>query len=296
MVYLKLMLTAAFWGGTFVAGRMLAADVPPHSAAFIRFLIASLLLILISLRQRGSFPLLKAREILPVLMLGLTGVYAYNVFFFKGLALIQAGRAALIIALNPVAIAILSAVFLKERLTALKIAGILLSFAGAAVVITRGDLFSALAQGVGWGEILVLGCVISWGSYSVIGKHVMKRLSPRTSVTYAAVLGMAALAFPAYSEGLTARIPSISINSWLALAYLAVFGTVFGFVWFYQGIQQIGPTRAGLFINFVPICAILLAWLILGEPVTASLLLGALLVAGGVYLINRKPRKRDGQA
>lgn len=296
MVYLKLLLTAAFWGGTFVAGRMLAGNVPPHSAAFIRFLIASAFLVLISLRQRGSFPLLKVGEVIPVLMLGLTGVYAYNVFFFKGLALIQAGRAALIIALNPVAIAILSAIFLRERLTPLKIAGILLSFAGAAVVITRGDLSTILAQGIGWGEILVLGCVISWGSYSVIGKHVMKRLSPRTSVTYAAVLGMVALAFPAFSEGLATRISTFSISSWVALAYLAVFGTVFGFVWFYQGIQQIGPTRAGLFINFVPICAILLSWLILGEPITASLVMGAVLVAGGVYLINRKPRRPDDQA
>jgi drug/metabolite transporter (DMT)-like permease len=62
---------------------------------------------------------------------------------------------------------------------------------------------------------------------------------------------------------------------------------VLGFVWFYEGINQIGPTRAGLFINFVPISAILLAFLILGEPLTLSLLFGTLLVSTGVYLTNR---------
>jgi drug/metabolite transporter (DMT)-like permease len=62
---------------------------------------------------------------------------------------------------------------------------------------------------------------------------------------------------------------------------------VLGFVWFYEGINHIGPTRAGLFINFVPISAILLAFLILGEPLTLSLLIGTLLVSTGVHLTNR---------
>ena len=60
-----------------------------------------------------------------------------------------------------------------------------------------------------------------------------------------------------------------------------------GFVWFYEGINQIGPTKAGLVINFVPISAILLAFLILGEPLTLSLLIGTILVTSGAYLTNR---------
>jgi drug/metabolite transporter (DMT)-like permease len=74
---------------------------------------------------------------------------------------------------------------------------------------------------------------------------------------------------------------------WANIFYLGFFGTVMGFLWYYQGIREIGPTRAGLFINFVPISAILLAFLFLEEPVTISLLIGTLLVSSGVYLTNR---------
>jgi drug/metabolite transporter (DMT)-like permease len=76
---------------------------------------------------------------------------------------------------------------------------------------------------------------------------------------------------------------------WASLAYLGVFGTALGFVWYYQGIERIGAARAGLFINFVPISAIILAALLLGEPITGSLIVGTAMVLGGVYLTNNGP-------
>jgi drug/metabolite transporter (DMT)-like permease len=88
------------------------------------------------------------------------------------------------------------------------------------------------------------------------------------------------------------RFLNYTIFEWLNLAYLGIFGTVLGFVWYYEGIQKIGATRAGLFINFVPISAVLLAFLLLKEPLTNSLLAGTLLVSGGVYLTNRRAHHR----
>jgi len=70
-----------------------------------------------------------------------------------------------------------------------------------------------------------------------------------------------------------------------------LFGTVLGFVWYYEGIKSIGPVRAGLFINFVPVSAVFLAFLILDEPLTASLLIGAILVSSGVYLTTLGSRR-----
>jgi drug/metabolite transporter (DMT)-like permease len=74
----------------------------------------------------------------------------------------------------------------------------------------------------------------------------------------------------------------------LRISYLAIFETVLGFVWYLEAIKNIGPTRAALFINFVPIFSILLAFFILREPITLSLLIGAILVTSGVYLVNRE--------
>jgi len=286
LVYIKLLLTAVFWGGTFVAGRSLVQNVGPFSAAFCRFAVASLILIVLTWKTEGKIPVLKKGQILPVLLLGFTGVFSYNLFFFKGMKLIEAGRAAIIIANNPIFIAIFSAVFFKEKLNALKITGILLSVSGAVIAISRGDVQQILQGGLGLGEFYIFLCVISWVVFSLLGKAVMVDLSPLSSVTYSSLIGTLLLFLPALREGLADCI-YYSLTDWWDIFYLGFFGTVLGFVWFYEGIQQIGPSRAALFINFVPISAILLAFVILGEALSISLLIGALLVSTGVYLTNR---------
>lgn len=140
MVYMKLFLTAFFWGGTFIAGRTIAGHVGPFSAAFLRFFIASSLLIALAYRMEENGLRVERRQIIPLVLLGLTGVFSYNMCFFKGLERIEAGRASLIIATNPVFISLLSSYFFRERLTLLKLAGILLSVSGAVVVISRGEV------------------------------------------------------------------------------------------------------------------------------------------------------------
>ena len=286
VTYVKLLLTAIFWGGTFVAGRSLAQNVGPYSAAFFRFAVASLFLVFITWKVEGRLALLKKGQLLPVFLLGLTGVFFYNVFFFKGLKLIEAGRAAIIIANNPILIALLSAAIFKEKLNAIKITGIFISVTGAILAISKGDLRFILQGHLGWGEVYILLCVASWVTFSLLGKAVMSGLSPLASVTYSSLTGTLLLLMPAYSEGLSKCI-YYSIYEWWNIFYLGFFGTVLGFVWFYEGIKKIGPTKAGLFINFVPISAILLSFFFLDEPITFSLLIGTLLVTTGVYLTNR---------
>jgi len=288
LVYLKLIFTAVFWGGTFVAGRIVALDVGPFSAAFLRFLAASVCLLVIVWRSHeGRLSLPDRRLIIPLILLGLTGVFSYNLFFFMGLERIEASRASLIIASNPVLTTLFAALIFRDRLQPLAVAGILLSMTGAAIVITRGDLVHALEGGVGLGELFMFCCVLSWVAYSLIGKTVLARLTPLTSVTWSSILGMAALAVPAFMEGLPSKIGAVSATSWIGILYLGIFGTVAGVVWYYRGIREIGPARASQFINLVPVSAILLAALILDEPLTRSLLMGATLVLTGITLTNR---------
>jgi len=282
--YFKLLLTAVFWGGTFISGRMLADSVAPFSAAFFRFFFAALCLYAIVLRREGKIPGLEKQQILPVMLLGLTGVFAYNVFFFNGLKLVPAGRASIIIATNPIVISVLAGLFFNEKLSVVKVLGILISVAGAVVAISDGDPMMLFASGVGRGDLYILGCVLSWSAYSLLGKHVMHQLAPLTAVSHSAVIGMLALLIPACLEGMPAAVPFYSLADWSNLAYLGVFGTVLGFVWYYEGIRRVGPSRASLFINFVPISAICLAHLILQEPLRPSLLLGAGMVIAGVTL------------
>ncbi|MFK5926658.1 MAG: DMT family transporter [Desulfuromusa sp.] len=287
-IYLKLLLMALFWGGTFIAGRLLAGEVEPFAAAFLRFTIASIVLLIITLRTHKKLPRIQRGQWFPLLLLGLSGVFAYNVFFFRGLQLIEAGRAAVIIANNPIVIAIFAALFFGEKLNLLKIIGIILSVGGAIVVITHGHPTTLLHSGVGKGDLYIFGCVICWVIYSLVGRAAMHNLSPLIAVTYSALIGALLLLPAACLEGMLNQIADYSLTAWLSLFYLGLCGTVLGFVWYYQGIQRIGSTRAGQFINFVPISAILLSAWLLDEPLTASLLSGVFLVSSGVYLTNRR--------
>lgn len=287
IIYAKLVLAAMLWGGTFVAARIVAQDVAPYSASFLRFFAASLFLLVMVLWKEGHLPCLKRSQILPVVMLGMTGVFAYNVFFFLGMKTVDAGRASLIVATNPSFISLFSALLFHERPQTGKIAGIALCLLGAALVISGGDLIGLLTRGAGKGEWFIAGCVASWVSYTLIGKAVMKEMAPLTAVAWSCLIGTAALLPPALLENMTELAWGYSLTSWTGILYLALFGTVLGFIWFYEGVAAIGPSRASVFINLVPVSGVFLGWLLLDEAVNLWLLVGGILVVGGVYSMNR---------
>ena len=287
VIYGKLLLTAFLWGGTFVAARVVTQHVEPFSASFLRFVVASFFLSLLVAKQKASFPLLKKNQLMPAIPLGMTGIFTYNVFFFMGLKTVTASRASLIVATNPVFISLFSVLLFKERMNAGKVMGIILCLAGAAIVISHGNLPEIFRGKLGWGEVYILGCVASWVAYSLIGKVIMKDLSPLHAVTYSCLIGTLALFFPAWQEGIYEQVMTYTAIDWTGIFYLGFFGTVLGFLWYYEGIQVIGPSRAAVFINFVPVSGVLLGWLLLDESINLSLLTGAALVIGGVYLTNK---------
>ncbi|MCG8618048.1 MAG: DMT family transporter [Desulfobacterales bacterium] len=286
MTYIKLLLTAFFWGGTFIAGRGIAGTVDPYSAAFLRFAIASFFLLILTLKTEKKLPGLNLQQAVLVFFSGLTGIFAYNLFFFTGLGMINANRASLIIATNPIFISLAAALLFKDKLTPRKGIGLVLSVTGALLIISEGNLSSILTSGIGKGELAIFGCVISWVSYSILGKPLMAGLSPLVSVCYSSLAGTVMLLVPAIANGMAGKVSGYGIPEWGSLFYLGFFGTVLGFYWYYQGIRTIGPTRSGVFINFVPVSALILSYFILDETVTADILVGAALVVSGVYLTN----------
>jgi drug/metabolite transporter (DMT)-like permease len=292
MIYLKLFLTAVFWGGTFIAGRILAQEVQPWSGSFLRFLVASVCMIPLVWHFEGRLQPLRKRQLLLVFLSGMTGVFLYNVFFLTGLQTMMASRASVIVASNPVFISLFAALLFRgERLTLVKIIGIALSVSGAVYVISRGNPADILQGGLGRGEMLIFGCVLSWVSYSLIGKVVMKDVLPVSAATYACLFGAAALLPPALFEGMAGSLGNYSMPAWLSIAYLGFFGTCLGFVWYYEGIRQNGPSKTSVFIKFVPINTVIMAFFLLGETIDASLLIGAALVLSGIYLTNRPAKK-----
>ncbi|AOV18317.1 hypothetical protein BJI67_00045 [Acidihalobacter aeolianus] len=276
---------AILWGGTFVSGRLLAGHVEPLAAAFLRFSIASVCLLVLAYFFEGGLPRLTARQFAGVILLGTTGVFLYNIFFFRALESLPAARAAAVIAMNPTLIAVFSWLLLHEALGRIRILGILLSLFGALIVIAHGDP-AALASGFPAGFLDILACLFSWVAYSLIGRQLMSGLSPMASVTYSSIVGCLMLSVPALYNGLLEHIHAYTAVDWANLTYLGAAATALGLVWYYQGIKRVGAMRASIFINIVPVSALITAHIALGERIDGSLLLGGSMVVLGVYLTN----------
>ena len=289
------------WGGTFITGRLAVQTVGVFTAAFLRFAIASLLLLLLlrstpppkqNPQTLSSPPLPRGLggSNLSILIMGLTGIFAYNAFFLGGLKLLPASRASLIVALNPIAIAIASSLLFKEPLSKLKITGILTSLMGVSVVISRGNPLELIKTGIGLGDLLLLGGVVSWVSYTLVGKKVLTHVSSLTATTYSCVAGCLMLLPIALHEGMLTDLHQASLKSLLSIAYMGIFGTVVAFLWYADGIRTLGASRTAVFTNLVPTSAVLMGVFLLGEPMTAAIACGGSLVIMGVLLTNLPPR------
>lgn len=290
-LYVKLILVPLIWGGQFICGRIVAAEMPPATAALWRYVIASVALLVAHRWIQGALPRMSWRQTGAVVLMGATGVAAYNLCFMVGMQAVSASRAALIVNLNP-ALTVLGAAWLfGERLTAWKLGGTLTALAGAAVVIGHGNPLSILTGEISASDAIIFGCALSWTAYTLLGKTVLQSVSPLSATTYAAlsgtwILALAALLMPApLSAGLAP--PAASVSGWIALLFLGVPGTAIAFVWFSQGVRALGPARAAVFINLTPVFAVALAYLLLHEPLEWSSLAGGALVVAGVWLINR---------
>lgn len=289
-VYLKLACVGLFWGGTFSAGRIIAQAVPHMLAAAARFAIACSLLFALAHKLEGGLPRLNRRQLVATFALGVTGIFIYNLAFFAALAHMPAGRTALFVALNPIVTALALALLFKERLGKLKWAGIAVAFVGAVIIITRGDIAGALhdlSASIGVGELIMLGAVTSWAAYTIIGRHALQGLSPIAATCYASFWGFLLLSCGAAFEWPSVDIARFTWPVIASIAYLAVFGTVIAFVWYYEGVKAIGPARTAVFNNLVPVFGILFGALLLHEPILVSMIIGGGLVIAGVTLTNR---------
>ena len=287
-LYLRLTCVPVLWGGTFIAGRVISAHLPPATAGFIRFVFATLALLVTLHFTEGLRALTQVTrcQLLGTMALGATGIFAYNLLFFTALSVLPAGRTSLIIALNPVVTLLIAAALLGDRLSATRWLGVALALLGVWVVVTRGDL-SQLVQSLGKGELAMFGAVCAWAVYTLVGRKLLQGLSPVLATLWAAIWGTLFLGLLALRDMPHVHADSFTPEVWAGLAFLGVLGTAVAFVWYYEGLRQLGAARTVVFNNLVPVFGVLLGWLILGEPLSASLLAGGALAIFGVFLVNR---------
>ncbi|GAA4371647.1 DMT family transporter [Agromyces bauzanensis] len=277
-VYLFLALANLFWAGNYVFGEMVTREITPISLTFFRWAFAFLpLLGLAWLIERPNWREAVREWRLHLLqsVLGLTG---YTLLLYAALGLTGAVNAAVISAANPATIALAAALFLHERLNRVQVAGLVVAFIGVTVVLTGGDLGRLVEQGFGVGDLLVIGSVLVWTAYSLISRRLVT--PPITATAVQGVLAVVTMLPVVAVAGVS--LPTSGAGA-LGLAYIVVFPSMAGYALWNIGASKIGPARAGIFLNLLPVFTVVIA-LAFGATVELPAFIGGALVVAGVYL------------
>jgi len=288
--YIKLALGPILWGGALVAGRVVSADLPPLTITWVRFALVSIMLLPVVRLREGRLPRPSRSDLLVLLMLSVTGVVMFNLFLFSGLRTVTAVRSSVILSLSPSVVALVMVTLFRERAGWNTVIGIIVAFVGAVVTITNGDPARVLAGGISIGDLFLLGCVLSWSAYTIIARYAMRNLASLTVLAYSSVIGTLLLTPVAARADVVTEFAAATLATWFSFAYLVFGAAGLAYLMYYEGIREVGPNRAAVFINLEPVTAILLGVGLLGEGLSAPLLIGAALVILGLYLVNRPER------
>jgi len=283
VAYLALVTTAVIWGTTAIGIKVALETYPPFILSVGRWLI-SLAIMLPMMRRFGIRPILDRRTF----VLGLFGILGFNAFFTLGLERTTAANGSLINGALPVVVAFLSFVFLGERLAPIRISGIVISMIGVAVTVLGATLDASVL-----GNVLILGAVLSWAIYTIYNRERMKGENTMGIIAGSALFGVAMMIPLAAIEWaqetpeaptlkLVAIILYLSLGPAMAANYMWVFA-----------LTRVPASQAAVFSNLTPIVGIVLAGLILDEPITVYHVVGSILVIAGVLLTTwrRQPRK-----
>jgi drug/metabolite transporter (DMT)-like permease len=294
-IYLLLVAATFFWGANFNLGKFLMVSMSPLAAAAWRFGVASVFMIIYMLLKEGFDWAGTKKNIIPLIAMALIGIFGFNVSFFYGLQTTSSVNGALIMTLNPTLTVILAALVVGERITWRQSFGLALSMIGVVVVVTGGSWDALINMHFVIGDAFILFGNFCWAVYAVIGKRMVKGMSPIQVTAVTMTIGAASIGALALllHTGVT-QIPSVLNLS--AICVMAFLGTVLAYLWWNNGIKTIGPAKTSVFFDLVPIFTMIIA-VSLGEKVLVAQLVGALFVITGVLfssgvltmILNRAP-------
>ena len=288
-VHLKLLGMAVLWGASWPMGRMLGQSLPPLTGGAVRFVLASVLLLgwLFARSRFATLAALSARQWLGLTVAASVGVCGYAVFFMLGLQAMPAGKAAVVVAVNPVLTLLLAAWLFGERLNAKILAGMLLAVCGAITAVTQGQPLAVLSGGIKTGEWLIFGCVVCWAAYTLIGRAVLRGIDALTVTAATSFIGALMLSVVAlWTDGLPFEaIVVMDARGWTALAWLVIGATVLAYAWYFEGVKTLGAGSAAAYITLVPIFGMLSSAWVLSEPLHISLVAGCAAAVGGMTLM-----------
>ncbi|HAW69903.1 MAG TPA: EamA family transporter [Firmicutes bacterium] len=271
-------LATVLWASAFPAIKVALKEFSPYHVALLRYGVASVALAVVALAKRLPLPAVK--DLPAFLLLGFVGFTVYNIALNYGQVTVPAATSSFIVASAPIWMAIIAALFLGEKLKPFGWFGIILSFIGVGII----ALGSVGGIKLNVRALAILGASMASALYSLGQKPLLKRYSPLQIVTYAIWCGT--LLLMPFGGGVTEGIRNASLSTMLSIIYMGVFPGAIGYILWSMVLSRMPASKAGVFLYMIPVIALVISWLWIGEIPSLISALGGVLIVAGVITVN----------
>ncbi len=289
VAYIYLLLTVTFWAGNFIVGKYASYyEVPPFSLNFYRWFFAWLILAPFTIPE-----ILKHKEYIKqnyklFLILGVTSITVFNSIVYYSLNFTQVISGVLMISTIPVMIMLFSSLLKIEKTNTFQIFGVLFSFTGVILIITKANLEILKNLDFNKGDITMVIAMFSWALYSALLKkqtHKLSQLSLLEVIITFGLIFLIPIYLVEYQLGYRINLEKPFI---LILGYVVLFPGLASFILWIKGISMIGANRSGVFLHLMPILSAIMAMIIFKEKFMIYHVLGTIFIITGIFLSNRK--------
>lgn len=287
VAYIEVTFAVVVWGASFIATKLTLRDLDPVTVVWLRFAIGVLILgIATAIRGQFSFP--KKQDLIYFALLGFLGITFHQWLQSTGLVTAQASTTAWIVATTPVFIAVLSWIFLREKLSWLQIFGIILAALGVLLVVSKGN-FNALFGGHfgETGDILIMVSAPNWAVFSILSRRGLQKHQTTQMMFFVMAIGWLFTSILFFISGNVSDIGDLTITSLMGVGFLGIFCSGLAYLAWYDGLQAVPASQIGAFLYIEPLVAVVVAWAILNETLLLSALAGGLVILFGVRLVQK---------
>ncbi len=283
--YFLITLCVLFWSVNFIIGRLIKDDMTPLELSFFRWFFVFLMISpILIIRHKNIFNSLKKNfKILTIL--AILGITAFNTLLYFGLKTTTSTNALIINSTVPILVLLMSYFILKQKINFYQTLGILLSTFGVVFLILKADISNIFILEFNEGDILIIISSVTWALYSVLVKFKPKDLNDFEYFASIVTIGfILLLPFYFYQGYSIEKELEVLKNNYLIFLYVSIFPSIASYYLWHYGIDKIGASRTAQFTHLMPIFGITLASIFLKETLEIYHLLGAILIALGIYL------------
>ena len=282
LAYVLLIIAILVWGFAYVVTKSGLSALPPMLFALLRYAVASILLVPLALARGGLSKLPQPVPWTTIILMSVTGVGLYYVLFNLSLSYTSASQTALIQSAFPAIVAIMAAFWLHEHQTRRRIIGIVLAVAGVALIVARGPADDTASNPL-LGNLLAFASVLCWGMYTILAKR-MSTADPIAVTAVISLIGTVMLVPAVLIENAPLSLSAIPREGWLAILYLGGLASAASYLLYMRALRELDASLVGTYINLAPVIGVVSGVLVLGESITATAVIGGVMVLAGVWI------------